>query len=124
MRVIFKIPDGVLPVVPNPSTSYIVGEEGENILQIVKPDNTFVPLFEIRVDPDVSPDVAQEHLLTSLVERCEALESVDPLGPYTYLLVRTETSHYVCLGMVRTEVSPIALYWFEPHTSALFAQVV
>lgn len=48
------LPDGALPIYDKDpeAVAYVVGEEGQNIVAIQKPDRVFFPLFEIASNPE------------------------------------------------------------------------
>ena len=50
-----QLPDGALPMYDKDSNvaAYLVGEEGDNIISVVKPKRVMFPLFEIAANPEI-----------------------------------------------------------------------
>ena len=50
-----QLPDGALPIYDKDPdvAAYVIGEEGENVVQVVKPRRFNVPLFEIATNPQI-----------------------------------------------------------------------
>jgi len=65
-----QLPDGALPIYDKDAevTAYVVGEEGENILSIVKPKRIIIPLLEIAANPEIPLTQIKERRF-DLVER-------------------------------------------------------
>lgn len=51
-----QLPDGALPIYDKDAdvAAYVIGEEGENIISVVKPKRVLIPLFEIAANPQVA----------------------------------------------------------------------
>ena len=50
-----QLPDGALPLYDKDSdvAAYVIGEEGDNIISVVKPKRVMFPLFEIAANPEI-----------------------------------------------------------------------
>ena len=50
-----QLPDGALPMYDKDANvaAYLVGEEGDNIISVVKPKRVMFPLFEIAANPEI-----------------------------------------------------------------------
>ena len=50
-----QLPDGALPIYDKDAdvAAYVVGEEGDNIVSVVKPKRVMFPLFEISANPEI-----------------------------------------------------------------------
>lgn len=69
-----QLPDGALPIYDKDPevTAFVVGEEGENILAIVKPRRVIFPLFEIASNPEIPLTQIKERRF-DLIERSQDL---------------------------------------------------
>lgn len=69
-----QLPDGALPIYDRDPdvTAYVIGEEGENILAIVKPRRVIFPLFEIASNPEIPLTQIKERRF-DLIERAQDL---------------------------------------------------
>lgn len=69
-----QLPDGALPIYDKDPdvTAYVVGEEGENILSVVKPRRVIFPLFEIASNPEIPLTQIKERRF-DLIERSQEL---------------------------------------------------
>lgn len=69
-----QLPDGALPIYDKDPdvAAYVVGEEGENILSIVKPRRVIFPLFEIATNPEIPLTQIKERRF-DLIERAQDL---------------------------------------------------
>ena len=50
-----QLPDGALPIYDKDAdvAAYVIGEEGDNIISVVKPKRVMFPLFEIAANPEI-----------------------------------------------------------------------
>lgn len=50
-----QLPDGALPLYDKDAdvAAYVIGEEGDNIISVVKPKRVMFPLFEIAANPEI-----------------------------------------------------------------------
>lgn len=50
-----QLPDGALPIYDKDAdvAAYVIGEEGDNIISVVKPRRVMFPLFEIAANPEI-----------------------------------------------------------------------
>lgn len=50
-----QLPDGALPIYDKDAdvAAYVIGEEGDNIINVVKPRRVMFPLFEIAANPEI-----------------------------------------------------------------------
>ena len=50
-----QLPDGALPIYDKDAdvAAYVIGEEGDNIVSVVKPKRVLFPLFEIAANPEI-----------------------------------------------------------------------
>lgn len=50
-----QLPDGALPIYDKDAdvAAYVIGEEGDNIVSVVKPKRVMFPLFEIAANPEI-----------------------------------------------------------------------
>jgi hypothetical protein len=65
-----QLPDGALPIYdrdPN-IAAFIVGEEGENIVRVTRPERVLFPLFEIAANPEIPLTQIKERRF-DLIER-------------------------------------------------------
>ena len=69
-----NLPDGALSIYDKDPdvTAYVVGEEGENILAVVKPRRVHFPLFEIASNPEIPVTQIKERRF-DLIERAQDL---------------------------------------------------
>jgi hypothetical protein len=69
-----SLPDGALSIYDKDPdvTAYIVGEEGENILAVLKPRRVHFPLFEIASNPEIPLTQIKERRF-DLIERAQDL---------------------------------------------------
>lgn len=69
-----QLPDGALPIYDKDPdvAAYVVGEEGENILSIVKPRRVIFPLFELATNPEIPLTQIKERRF-DLIERSQEL---------------------------------------------------
>lgn len=69
-----QLPDGALSIYDKDPdvTAYVVGEEGENILAVVKPRRVHFPLFEIASNPEIPLTQIKERRF-DLIERAQDL---------------------------------------------------
>lgn len=69
-----QLPDGALPIYDKDPdvTAYVVGEEGQNILSVVKPRRVLIPLFEIASNPEIPITQIKERRF-DLIERAQDL---------------------------------------------------
>lgn len=69
-----QLPDGALPIYDKDPgvTSWVIGEEGENILAITKPRRVIFPLFEIASNPEIPLTQVKERRF-DLIERAQDL---------------------------------------------------
>lgn len=69
-----QLPDGSLPIYDRDPdvVAYVVGEEGENILSVAKPNRVLFPLFEIAANPEIPITQIKERRY-DLVTRCQTL---------------------------------------------------
>lgn len=68
------LPDGALPVYDRDPdiTAYVIGEEGESVLNVVKPRRIMVPLFEISAYPQIPISQLKERRF-DLIDRSQDL---------------------------------------------------
>ena len=69
-----QLPDGALPIYDKDPdvAAYVVGEEGESILSIVKPRRVIFPLFELATNPEIPLTQIKERRF-DLIERSQEL---------------------------------------------------
>src|SRR5574343_403042 len=69
-----QLPDGALPIYDKDPdvAAYVVGEEGENILTVIKPRRVLFPLFEIASNPEIPLTQIQERRF-DLIDRAQDL---------------------------------------------------
>ena len=69
-----QLPDGALPIYDKDPdvTAYVVGEEGENILALLKSRRVIFPLFEIASNPEIPLTQIKERRF-DLIERAQDL---------------------------------------------------
>jgi HK97 family phage major capsid protein len=69
-----QLPDGALPIYDKDPdvAAYIVGEEGENVLTVIKPRRVLFPLFEIACNPEIPLTQIKERRF-DLIERSQDL---------------------------------------------------
>ena len=50
-----QLPDGALPIYDKDAdvAAYVIGEEGDNIVSVVKPKRVLIPLFELAANPEI-----------------------------------------------------------------------
>lgn len=50
-----QLPDGALPIYDKDAevAAYVIGEEGSNIVSVVKPKRVMIPLFELSAQPEI-----------------------------------------------------------------------
>lgn len=69
-----QLPDGALPIYDKDPevAAYVVGEEGQNIVSIVKPRRVIFPLFEVASNPEIPLTQIKERRF-DLIERSQDL---------------------------------------------------
>jgi len=73
-----QLPDGALPIYdrdPN-IAAFIIGEEGENIVRVTRPERVLFPLFEIASNPEIPLTQIKERRF-DLIERSLDLAKVE-----------------------------------------------
>jgi hypothetical protein len=70
-----QLPDGALPIYDKDAdvAAYVIGEEGDNIISVVKPKRVMFPLFEIAANPEI-------HLTEIKARRFDLIERAVDLG--------------------------------------------
>lgn len=69
-----QLPDGALPIYDKDPdvTAYLIGEEGENVISVVKPRRVIFPLFELAANPTIPLSQIREKRY-DLIERSQDL---------------------------------------------------
>lgn len=73
-----QLPDGALPIYDKDVdvAAYVIGEEGDNIISVVKPKRVMFPLFEIAANPEI-PLTEIKARRFDLIERAVDLGSAE-----------------------------------------------
>ena len=73
-----QLPDGALPIYDKDVNvaAYVIGEEGDNIISVVKPKRVMFPLFEIAANPEI-PLTEIKARRFDLIERAVDLGSAE-----------------------------------------------
>ena len=73
-----QLPDGALPIYDKDAdvAAYVIGEEGDNIISVVKPKRVMFPLFEIAANPEI-PLTEIKARRFDLIERAVDLGSAE-----------------------------------------------
>lgn len=73
-----QLPDGALPIYDKDAdvSAYVIGEEGDNIVSVVKPKRVMFPLFEIAANPEI-PLTEIKARRFDLIERAVDLGSAE-----------------------------------------------
>lgn len=69
-----QLPDGALPIYDKDPdvVAYVVGEEGENIVSVVKPRRVIIPVFELAANPEIPLSQVRERRF-DVIERSQDL---------------------------------------------------